>query len=317
MNASTQASRVDVAIRPLAPSDLDAVVALDERITGKPRRAYFERRLRAALRQPKRHLQLAAATDAGLVGFLLARRAGGEYGRPEEAVVLEAIGVDPRNQGAHLGRRMLDALEALMRSRGIPSLVTQVDWRNGRMMEFLARTGFSLAPRHMIERSVHRMPLPKTDEEIELSPPLVRHLRADDLAAIARIDRAITGDDRTEYLRRKTDEVVNESAIMVSLVAEDDGFPVAFAMVRVDYGDFGHVEPTAALDTIGVSPGFGNKGFARAVLTQVIDNLAALHVERLETEVPQDNFELLRFLYKFGFAPSKRLSFERSIAVSH
>lgn len=38
-----------------------------------------------------------------------------------------------------------------------------------------------------------------------------------------------------------------------------------------------------------------------------IDNLAALHVERLETEVASDNIELLRFLYRFGIGGSQRL----------
>ena len=41
-----------VAIRPLARSDLDAVVAIDNAIEGRSRRAYFERRLAAALPLP-------------------------------------------------------------------------------------------------------------------------------------------------------------------------------------------------------------------------------------------------------------------------
>jgi hypothetical protein len=48
-------------IRPLTGSDFEAAVALDARIAGQPRRGYFEKRLAAALRDPKRHLQLAAA----------------------------------------------------------------------------------------------------------------------------------------------------------------------------------------------------------------------------------------------------------------
>jgi ribosomal protein S18 acetylase RimI-like enzyme len=157
------------------------------------------------------------------------------------------------------------------------------------------------------------MPLPATDEEIEAFPPVVRHLREEDFEMVARIDRDNTGQDRSEYLRRKFDEVLTESAIEVSLVAEDDGFVVAFAMARVDFGDFGHVEPVAALDTIGVNPGHARKGFAQAVLTQMIDNLSALHVERLETEVAHDSFGLLRFLYKFGFGPSSRLAMHKRI----
>jgi ribosomal protein S18 acetylase RimI-like enzyme len=181
------------------------------------------------------------------------------------------------------------------------------------MLKFLAGAGFALAPRPILEREVDRIPLPATDAEIEKWPPVIRHLKASDLETIVRIDQRITGQDRAPYFRRKFDEVLHESAIAVSLVAENDGFPVAFAMARVDFGDFGHVEPSAALDTLGVDPPFAHQGFGRALLEQMVENLAALHVERLETEVERDNFALLRFLFAFGFGPSQRLSFERPL----
>ena len=310
---STETSAGDVTIRPLTEGDFESVVALDRRITGNARRGYFEQRLKAALRQPKRHLQLAATTTSGLCGFVLARAAGGEYGRQEEVLALETVGVDPDTQHAGLGRRMMVDLEALSRARGIESVVTQVEWKNHGMLRFLDGAKFNLAPLQILERRVHRMPLPETDEEIEKQPPLVRHLREGDLEMVCRIDRQVTGRDRTEYLKRKVDEALHESAIAVSLVAEDDGFVVGFGMVRVDYGNYGHVEPTASLDTIGVNPGFAHKGFARAILTQMIDNLSALHVERLETEVAREDFDLLRFLYRFGFGPSSRLPFFRKL----
>ena len=44
-----------VAIRPLMRDDLNAVVAIDAAIGGRTRRAYFERRLDDALREPKLH----------------------------------------------------------------------------------------------------------------------------------------------------------------------------------------------------------------------------------------------------------------------
>ena len=313
MEPSTMQSTSGVDVRRLVPQDLDAVVALDRRITGGSRRGYFEKRLAAALRQPKRHLQLAAAIPEGIAGFLLARVVDGEYGRDGASGVLEAVGVDPGIRQLGLGRRMLAALGDRLRARGVDSVVTQADWRNHSMLEFLDGAGFALAPRQILERKVHRMPLPGTDEEVERTPPLVRHLRPTDVEMVARIDRMLTGQDRGEYLRRKFDEALHESAICVSLVAEDDGFVVAFAMARVDFGDFGHVHPTAALDTLGVNPGFAHRGFARALLAQMIDNLAALHVESLETDVARTSFGLLQFLYAFGFAPSQRLSFERKV----
>jgi ribosomal protein S18 acetylase RimI-like enzyme len=311
---TTTESAPSVTIVPLTPEDLDAVVALDRRISGASRRGYFEKRLAAALREPKRHLQLAAKTSEGIVGFMLGRIALGEYGRVGAAGVLEAVGVEPKLKGTGVGRRMMVALEDRLRARDVREIITQVDWRNHPMLKFLDGAGFALAPRHVAVREVRRMPLPKTDEEVEAVPPLVRHLRADDLERIARIDKLRTGQDRSEYLKGKIDEVLRESAIAVSLVVEDDGFVVGFAMARVDFGDFGHVEPAAMLDTLGIDPGFAHKGLARALLGQMVDNLAALHVETLETEVERGSFELLGFLYEFGFGPSQRLAFARRIA---
>jgi ribosomal protein S18 acetylase RimI-like enzyme len=305
------ATAPSVTLRPLLKTDLEAVVALDKRAEGGSRRGYFERRLGVALRWPKRHLQLAALADGQVVGFLLARTAGGEFGRKEPAIVLEAINVDPAARHHGVGQQMLGGLSELARGREVTRLVTQVDWHSHPMMRFLDAAKFELAPRIVLARKVHRMPLPQTDEEIEAFPPLVRHLREDDLDMVCRIDRATTGEDRSEYLRRKVDEVLTESAIEVSLVSEEDGHVVAFVMARVDLGDFGHVGATASLDTIGVNPGHASKGHARAILTQMIDNLAALHVERLETEVAHDAFGLLRFLYRFGFGPSDRLPMQR------
>lgn len=311
MPDTTTVSSSAITVRALAPSDLDAVVALDRRITGGSRRGYFQKRLASALRQPKLHLQLAATTSGGMAGFILGRVVDGEFGRVGAAAVLETVGVDASVRHHGLGHRLLASLEERLHARDIGAIVTHVDWRNHLMLRFLHREGFTLAPRQIVEREVHRMPLPETDEEIERVPPLVRHLREDDFDAIARIDRELSGRDRSSYLRRKFDEALHESAICVSLVAEDDGFVVAFAMARVDFGDFGLVEPRASLDTIGVNPGFAHRGFARAVLTQMVDNLAALHVERVETEVERTSFDLLRFLYRFRFEPSQRLSFER------
>jgi len=115
-------------------------------------------------------------------------------------------------------------------------------------------------------------------------------------------------------MRRKIDEALHESAIQVSLVAEDDGFPVGFAMARVDFGDFGHLDASASLDTIGVDPRFARHGFGGALLAQMIENLAALHVERLQTEVAPGAFELQRFLHLAGFASSQRVAFRKALA---
>ena len=76
-----------------AREDLDAVVAIDAAIEGRPRRTYFERRLAAAVRAPKLHAQFAATDADGLAGYILARVLEGEFGRTEPGLRLEIVGV--------------------------------------------------------------------------------------------------------------------------------------------------------------------------------------------------------------------------------
>ncbi len=143
----------------------------------------------------------------------------------------------------------------------------------------------------------------------------VRSLAPGDLEALARIDRKITGQDRSDYLGRKLDEALLDSGVRVSLLAELDGAAAGFVMAKMDFGEFGRTEPVAVIDTIGVDPGFAGRGVGKALLSQLLINLAALGVERLETTVALADFELLGFLYHCGFEPSERLAFVKKVGV--
>lgn len=63
------------------------------------------------------------------------------------------------------------------------------------------------------------------------------------------------------------------------------------------------------IDTIGVDWDYAGRGLGRAMLSQLMLNLAALRVERVETVVSRNNFDMLRFFYKAGFEPSERPAF--------
>ncbi len=111
------------------------------------------------------------------------------------------------------------------------------------------------------------VPLVRHEPELNFSDPLaddfealsrdrvpVRSLVADDLGALIAIDRRITGRGRASYYSRKVEEALEESGIRVSLVAEIERQIAGFIMARVDFGEFGHTEPEAVIDTIGVDP---------------------------------------------------------------
>lgn len=143
--------------------------------------------------------------------------------------------------------------------------------------------------------------------ELPTDRVLVRGLRDTDLPYLVRIDRAAMGRAREEYYRAKLREALKEGKLTTSLVAELDDHPVGFVLSRVYYGEFGHAEAVAVLDTIGVDPAYRGRSVAKALLRQLVMNLRALDVERLETQVDWGQFELLRFLHHEGFSPAPRI----------
>ncbi|MGI9412443.1 MAG: GNAT family N-acetyltransferase [Hyphomicrobiales bacterium] len=141
----------------------------------------------------------------------------------------------------------------------------------------------------------------------------VRSMTPDDLSALIAIDRRITGHERSAYYERKLAETMDESAVRVSLVAELDGRPVGFIMARVDFGEFGHTEPEAVIDTIGVNPDYAHQEIGKAMMSQLLTNLRSLHVEGVRTEVEWNDFGLLGFLEQCGFVPAQRIAFRLSL----
>jgi predicted N-acetyltransferase YhbS len=141
----------------------------------------------------------------------------------------------------------------------------------------------------------------------------VRSLADGDLRALVAIDRRMTGRDRAAYFQRKLADALTESDVRVSLVAELDGVPIGFIMARVDLGEFGRVETTAVIDTLGVDPDYQNRGVGRALVSQLLSNLGTLRVETVRTEVDWQDRDLLGYLDRSGFLPSQQLCFDQPL----
>lgn len=159
----------------------------------------------------------------------------------------------------------------------------------------------------------HSSPLGDDFEALSRDKIPIRSMEARDLDGLIAIDQKITHQDRREYYERKLAETLNESAIRVSLVAENSGNPVGFIMARVDFGEFGRTEPEAVIDTIGVEPLFSHMEIGSAMMSQLMSNLAALNIDRVRTEVHWKQLSLLSFLEGCGFSPSQRLAWQRKL----
>lgn len=160
----------------------------------------------------------------------------------------------------------------------------------------------------------YSLPAPTDVGELARDRIPVRSMREADLKALVAIDRRITGRDRSAYFERKLAEAMHESDVRVSLVAEIDDRAVGFIMARVDLGEFGRIEPAAVMDTIGVDPDYAGRGVGRALLSQLLANLATLRVDKVLSEVDWGDRELMAYLDRCGFKPSGRLSFDCVLA---
>ena len=139
---------------------------------------------------------------------------------------------------------------------------------------------------------------------------IVRNLRSEDLESVIALDARNVGRRREKYFQVKLQQNLTETGVKISLAAELDGQFCGFLLARVYYGEYGIMEPVAALDTYDVHPGFGRRGVGTALLRQLCVNLAALGVVRLQTEVDWANLPLLSFFNSEGFRPAARLCLE-------
>jgi ribosomal protein S18 acetylase RimI-like enzyme len=314
-------------LRSLRPNDLPRLSEIESRIAGRPRRAFFEKRLAVATATPESFITCAALEGEKVVGYGFARLQEGEFGATRGVAVLDVIGVDPDFQRRGIGKAVISGIEQRMNKKGIETLRTQTVWTDHVMSGFFSSVGFTLAPSQIIERDTS----PLSERVTEVSSMkmdgvwrvhgaggddysrvagdkfLIRSLREEDFSTVVRIDNKLTGRDHSAYYEAKFKEMLVETGIRVSLVAEDADIVAGFIMARLDYGEFGKTEQAASIDTIGVHPAYKRTGMGHALLSQLLINLSTLKVDSVRTQVSWKNFELQQFLHAKGFAPSQRL----------
>jgi ribosomal protein S18 acetylase RimI-like enzyme len=143
-----------VLVRTMRESDLDAAVRIDALATGRRRPAYFELMIQRAIKQASLQISLVAELDSHVVGFLIGSLYYGEFGVVEPAASLEAIGVDPRYRGHHVGKALIHQLRNNLGALQISTLRTEVDWSDTDLVAFFRSEGFSPAPRLCLETSI-------------------------------------------------------------------------------------------------------------------------------------------------------------------
>jgi len=151
---SNVVATADSNVRPLRSTDLERVIAIDSAHVGEPRRHFFEKRLAQAKQHPEDFVHVGVVRNGTLVGFAFARILRGEFGREQAIATLDAVSVEHDSRERGVGHALMDSLIKIMREKGVHLLQSQSDWTNHALLRFFDASGFGLAPRLVLERSV-------------------------------------------------------------------------------------------------------------------------------------------------------------------
>lgn len=137
-----------VAIRPVQPSDLSAISALDARLTGSDKPDYWRDML-----APGRHFLLAESEQGALAGFIAGEIRAWEFGQPAAGWVF-AIQIDPKLRLKGVGTALFDALLARFKAEGVTRVRTLVDRRDHLILSFFRAQGMVAGPSLQLDMDV-------------------------------------------------------------------------------------------------------------------------------------------------------------------
>ncbi|HEX8492964.1 MAG TPA: GNAT family N-acetyltransferase [Pyrinomonadaceae bacterium] len=133
-------SMQDLTVRKMTVRDIDEVMRIDEKITGKPHAAYYESKAAAYISRAPEYCLVAEHRDR-VVGFVLGDVHGWEFASVL-AGWLEIIGVDPEYHGQGVSRALMDELFARFRKAGVAVVNTMVNWNDGDLIDYFRANGF-------------------------------------------------------------------------------------------------------------------------------------------------------------------------------
>ena len=135
-----------VAIRPARPGDLAAVTAIDARVTGLAKPAYWRGVFRryGSGTKADRHL-LVAEAGGEVVGFIIGEVRDWEFGSPPCGWVF-AIDVHPDARLAGVGTKLLGAMVRDFRRAGVRTVRTILSRDNSLILSFFRSHGMMAGP---------------------------------------------------------------------------------------------------------------------------------------------------------------------------
>jgi len=145
--------------------------------------------------------------------------------------------------------------------------------------------------------------------DVSSNLPILRAMTMRDLDRIVEIDIKVLGQSRPAYWEMKL-ELVEKRSPMSSLVAEVNGEVIGFVIGDASGWEYVVPENVGWIDTIGVDPSWQRKGIAKLLLTEMINNLKKVGVEKIYSFVNWRDWSLLRFFDAMGFEKGDMINVE-------
>lgn len=136
-------------LRPVQASDLPAISALDARLTGSQKPAYWREMLEA----PGRHFLLAEDGQGALAGFIAGEIRAWEFGQPPAGWVF-AIQIDPTLRLKGVGTALFEALVARFKAEGVTRVRTLVDRKDHLILSFFRAQGMVAGPSLQLDKDL-------------------------------------------------------------------------------------------------------------------------------------------------------------------
>jgi ribosomal protein S18 acetylase RimI-like enzyme len=145
---------MSVTVRRMNTQDTESVLAINEKITGRPHEAQYESRIIDALtRNPLGCL--VAETEGVVVGFILGELRGWEFAIPKSGWI-EIVGVDPDFHGKGIARALIEKLDLYFRNQNVERVMTMINWNEGGLVGFFRALGFERSEFILLEKEPGR-----------------------------------------------------------------------------------------------------------------------------------------------------------------
>jgi ribosomal protein S18 acetylase RimI-like enzyme len=142
----------DLRIRTMSRDDADAILAIDQKITGKKRKAFWLTRVAYGIaRDPG--ASLVAEVDGKVVGFVLCDLRGGGFA-PTEDGWIEILGVEPDYQRKGIGKLLCEEAIKHFKEKGVQRVRVSFSWTAADIAALMKSLGFRRAECITLEKEL-------------------------------------------------------------------------------------------------------------------------------------------------------------------